>query len=363
MRLTRLHCENFRNLADVTVQLDDSVNLFYGENGSGKTSLLETLYFLSTGRSFRGNRLNPIKQRGKDFTLVSAELDSPSEGLVNIGVRRDETEKTIRLNGQPESRQSELARFLPILVLGPDTVDLIKGAPDERRKFLNQGMFHVEHSFNDLWRVGIRALQQRNSLLRQDSVLPSEIAPWTEQFAHACQKIHDLRSHYFDRFLPVFTDTYRFLLDLEGVKCSYQRGWDSSRSIQEVLEDQNESDQIRKFTQSGFQRADLRFTCNGVPVSQVCSRGELKLLSWAAVLAQGFVLSEASQKPIFLVDDLIAELDHKHQRAVSQLVQKQGGQVLVTGTDRQLLEALWDKDCGKLFHVEHGSVNELEKTE
>lgn len=363
MKLTRLHGENFRNLANVSLNLDDSVNLLFGSNGSGKTSLLEAVYVLSTGRSFRGVKIDPITRQGSDHYLVSGELSSPVDGAVSLGVRRDtDGSRILRINGAQESRMSEFARHLPTLVLGPDSVELLRGPPPERRKFLNQGVFHVEPSFNELWRQGVRALQQRNNLLRQDRSSIIDIEPWTFQLTELCERIHEQRENYFERFLPVFTETYRFLLDLEGVKCTYRKGWDSSRSLAEVYQGQLESDRQRKYTQSGFQRADIRFTCGGDPVSQVCSRGELKLLAWSAILAQGLVLSELSAKPIYLVDDLIAELDIKHQKAVASLLERQGGQVLATGTDENLLKALWSKGYGKLFHVEQGSITELEVT-
>lgn len=338
------------------------MNLLFGANGSGKTSVLESIGFLATGRSFRGIRLDPVAQRGSSYCLVSSEIDSQIHGKVTVGLRRDQSgDKILKVNGHNEARMSEAARHLPTLVLGPDSVELLRGSPSERRKFMNQGVFHVEHSFGELWRQATRALQQRNNLLRSERIDKSQVDIWTTQLAIQSNLIDKARAQYYERFLPVFTDTYRFLLDLEGVKCSYRRGWDSERTLDQVLEEQYESDSQRKFTQSGFQRADLRFTCNGQPVSQICSRGELKLLSWAAILAQGFVLSQDSNPPLFLVDDLIAELDAKHQTAVAQLLSQQEGQVLVTGTDEKLLKALWQKGYGKVFHVEQGSVKELEK--
>ncbi len=362
MRLTRLKINHFRNLTDVGVELHPSINLFYGANGSGKTSFLETLHFLSTGRSFRGTRLDPIKQIDAEFTLVSADLESLQEGVVTLGLRRDDKgERQIRINGQNELRQSELSRHLPVLVLGPDTVDLLKGTPDERRKFLNQGMFHVEQSFYDLWRQGMRALQQRNNLLRAEAA-PNEIDSWTVQFAEASEKIHAMRLSYFERLLPVFTETYRFLLNLDGVKCSYRRGWDQQYSLEDVFASQLSTDRDRGFTFSGFQRADLRFTIEGKPVSEICSRGELKLIAWAAILAQGSLLGRKEYSmPIYLVDDLTAELDRGHQQSIAQLLSKSGGQVLVTGTDPDRLQALWDNASLKLFHVKQGSISEVEK--
>jgi DNA replication and repair protein RecF len=172
-----------------------------------------------------------------------------------------------------------------------------------------------------------------------------------------------MRLSYFERFSPVFTETYRFLLDLKGVKCSYRRGWDKDRDLLDIYQEQLPTDRHRHFTHSGFQRADLRFTVDGKSVADMCSRGELKLIAWAAILAQGVILSESEQSsPVFLVDDLMAELDACHQSSVAELLTRIGGQVLVTGTDPNRLKTLWDLGSIKMFHVEQGSIRELEKT-
>ncbi|MFT4676735.1 MAG: DNA replication and repair protein RecF, partial [Candidatus Azotimanducaceae bacterium] len=231
-----------------------------------------------------------------------------------------------------------------------------------RRNFLNWGVFHVKPEFTQLWQGGVRLLRQRNALLRGKGS-ENELAAWTEKLIEANESIDRERQCYFDAFLPVFTDTYRFLMDLEGVKCSYRRGWDAESNLGDVFKHQLASDQQRRFTQSGFQRAEVRMTIDGTPVAQICSRGELKLLSWSMVLAQGLLVSEnQNSKAIFLVDDLAAELDLRHQKAIAELLVKHGGQVLVTGTDGEHLKGLWGKVSRKLFHVEQGKISEREQS-
>lgn len=364
MRLTRLHAENFRNLSDISVSFDPALNLFSGQNGSGKTSLLETVYFLGSGRSFRSAKVDPVTKRGEDFCLVTGEVETASHGLTSIGFHRTKDgQRTMRINGANQHQASELARYLPTLILGPQSVELLTGPPPDRRSFLNRAVFHVEHSFSEVWSQGVRSLRQRNVLLREEAP-SSELEPWTRQFISLSEQIDEMRSAFMEAFLPVFSDTYRFLLDLESVKCSYRRGWDQSKSLEEVLQDQLNTDRQRRFTHSGFQRADLRFTIEGKPVSEICSRGELKLIAWAAILAQGTLLARTEDsRPVFMVDDLVAELDKQHQIAVADLLSKIGGQVLVTGTDADRLKALWDKTSMKMFHVEQGSIRELEKQE
>jgi DNA replication and repair protein RecF len=363
VKLVQLRATHLRNLSEVSLGLDPSLNLFWGLNGSGKTSLLEAVYYLGTGRSFRGTQIDPVIQRGKVDCMVAGTVLTPDQRSIRLGIQRGEDgRRVIRVDGETKQHTSELARYLPSLLLGPATVELLNGPPALRRNFLNWGVFHVKPEFTQLWQGGVRLLRQRNALLRGKGS-ENELAAWTEKLIEANESIDRERQCYFDAFLPVFTDTYRFLMDLEGVKCSYRRGWDAESNLGDVFKHQLASDQQRRFTQSGFQRAEVRMTIDGTPVAQICSRGELKLLSWSMVLAQGLLVSEnQNSKAIFLVDDLAAELDLRHQKAIAELLVKHGGQVLVTGTDGEHLKGLWGKVSRKLFHVEQGKISEREQS-
>ncbi len=362
MRLTRLQVKNFRNFSEAALLPHPVLNLIAGKNGSGKTSLLEAVNFLGSGRSFRGPKVDPVMKRGHDICLVTGEVYSEQFGSISLGYQRSISgERSIRINGETKLQASDLARHLPTLLLGPQSVELLTGAPPERRNFLNRGVFHVEQSFGDVWSQGVRSLRQRNALLKVGAST-EDISSWTQQLIKYSTKIDDMRRCFVDQFIPVFTETYRFLLNLDGVKCSYRRGWDQQYSLEDVFASQLSTDRDRGFTFSGFQRADLRFTIEGKPVSEICSRGELKLIAWAAILAQGSLLGRKEYSmPIYLVDDLTAELDRGHQQSIAQLLSKSGGQVLVTGTDPDRLQALWDNASLKLFHVKQGSISEVEK--
>ncbi|MFT4796652.1 MAG: DNA replication and repair protein RecF [Candidatus Azotimanducaceae bacterium] len=364
MKLIQLQASNLRNLSNVSLDLDQGLNLFCGLNGSGKTSILESVYYLGTGRSFRGTQIDPIIQRGQSQCLVTGTVLALDQQSVRLGVQRDEAgRRLIRIDGETCQHASDLARYLPSLLLGPSTVELLTGSPGLRRNFLNWGVFHVKPQFSELWREGTRTLKQRNAVLREGGS-PAELEVWTTRLAVIGDQIHQARQDYFDKFLPVFSDTYRSLMQLEGVKCRYRRGWSKETPLLDVFNDQLGSDRHRRFTQSGFQRADIHLTIEGSPVAQTCSRGELKLLSWAMVLAQGVVLSQKeNSNAIFLVDDLAAELDERHQAAIAELLVQQGGQVLVTGTDSKRLKGLWGKVSRKLFHVEQGEIREQELSE
>jgi len=361
MRLSQLHISNIRNIVNVELQFHDLLNLFVGANGSGKTSLLEAIYFLGSGRSFRSQQLSSLVSEGSQSCTVFGIKQSGAI-QTRLGVHRHKDgSREIKINGVESSKASELARELPVLVLGPQTVDLLLGPPGDRRKFLNWGTFHVEPGFTEIWVSANRCLKQRNRLLRQGSTDSEEFETWTNELISGAEKIDDQRQRYFDRFVGVFSEVCQSLTELKDVRCDYQRGWESELAT--TYSDQKESDYKRGYTQSGFHRADLRITVAGKTAVSVCSRGELKILAWALLLSQGKIVSAGERdRPVYLVDDLTSEMDENHRENVCRHLLQSGGQVLATGIELNPLNDSWGAASRKVFHVERGafSVQESE---
>ncbi len=359
MTLERLEVHRVRNIISAELPLAPGLNLIYGENGSGKTSLLESAYFLSSARSHRSNLIEAMVQRGEHDCLVVGEKRWNSRKMI-IGVSRGKGgARDIRINGETVNRASELVKLLPTLVLGPESVSLLLGPPAFRRRFLNWGVFHVEHRFGTLWEDANRVLKQRNLLLRNHQRKGSgqELESWTYQLVQAAEKIDDLRSNYISDYEQVFLPLAGELAGLTDVRFRYVRGWDDDQSLAEVYARDLKNDQIRGFTQKGFQRADVRISVNGQPAEQVCSRGELKSLVWAMILAQGITAEQdQSLNTLYLIDDVASELDANHRRFVMQYLVRSGAQVLVTGVDQQLLTEAIGQFPVRMFHVEHGRV-------
>ena len=381
MSLKWLEARHFRNLSHISVDLDPGLNLFFGENGSGKTSVLESSYFLSTARSFRGAGLDTVVQRGAKGCLLRGKA---KVGIIehHIGITRDVGgSREIKIDSEITKKPSELARLLPTLVLGPQTVDLLLGSPASRRRFLNWGLFHVkpglvspggaapEISFSDFpikWEEANRCLRQRNVLLRQQASSPgswksSELEAWSERLAAYANQIDQQRNQYLELYRPLFAEVAQQLAGLEGVKLDYYRGWNREADLRGIYQKEADLDQKRGFTQKGFQRADVRITVCGQPAAKVCSRGELKSLVWAMVLAQGALASEigrlvGSGATLYLVDDLASELDDQHRQRVCKFLLGTGQQVLLTGLEEKSLLSACSNQYGRLFHVKHGQV-------
>jgi DNA replication and repair protein RecF len=362
MTLSRLSVSHLRNIVEIDVEFAPGVNLVNGDNGSGKTSLLEAVYFLGSGRSFRSYRLDPVINRDAQGCTVFGVLGR-GDRVHRVGVYRGrDGSRDIKVNGEVVSRASELARVLPVLMLGPDTVDVLLGPPALRRRFLNWGLFHVEPRFLSDWEMATRCLKQRNALLREYLASDSEIAVWTDQLCEVSLRLHGYRVEYFKAFGKRFAAICERLSGLANVTCHYRRGWNSERELAEVYEDQLGADKKRGFTGSGIHKAEMELLINGVPAVSVCSRGELKVLAWALYLSQGRVSSELGGVTglVYLVDDIAAELDATHREKVCSALLESECQVIATGIELDQLLNCWGGATTKLFHVEHGDIRVME---
>lgn len=363
MTLNRLFIQNLRNLEGVDITPSAQVNLIFGENGSGKTSILEAINLLALGRSFRSHKHKPlIRHQQLSFTVFGkVRTDDLSE--IPIGINRThDGEASFKANGVLVPSAADLAAYLPVQVINSETFLLLEGSPKVRRQFIDWLVFHVEHAFFPAWKAIQRCLKHRNSLLRRDRIDPFELAPWDQELIVLTERIHGFREDSFRQFCEVFDELCKEFIKLEGIKLGYYRGWDKDRSYADVLAAGIERDQRIGYTQSGSHRADLKITIDGQDAAEILSRGQQKLLVCALKIAQGYVFTRMTgRKSVYLVDDLPAELDEKHRALLVKWLATMGTQVFITGVEKDVLVSSWlDKPevMPKLFHVEHGKVVE-----
>lgn len=358
--LTWLEATRFRNLDNARLDFSPGLNLLFGANGSGKTSILESCYFLSQARSFRSTSLSPVIQKDREDFLLRGEVrEGVSVSQIGMSRNRD-GQRVIRVNEEDVRKASELAKILPVLLLGPESVDLLIGPPGLRRRFLNWGLFHVEPGFTQTWQEANRCLQQRNSLLRQNHAKAEELDTWTHQLVEASEALDRFRVSYVGLYQPIFNRMMAELSGRDDIVFDYHRGWSKESSLAELYEKDRIADQKKGFTQKGFQRADVRIHVAGVPATQVCSRGELKSLVWGMVLAQGRLAEErAAGRTLYLVDDLASEFDEENRVKVCDLLSDSGQQVILTGVERESLLSACSNKYGAMFHVEHGAIEEI----
>lgn len=363
MTLKRLFIQNLRNLNSVDIQPSDRVNLIYGENGSGKTSILEAINVLALGRSFRSHKHKPLIKNDQDAFTVFGKVLADDAAEVPIGINRKmDGTASFKANGDIVASAAVLASYLPVQVINSDTFMLLEGSPKVRRQFIDWLVFHVEPKFFNVWKDCQRCLKHRNSLLRRDRIDPFELATWDQELVQLTEQIHQFRSDCMEQFKATFYELLKEFISVDGIAISYYRGWDKDKSYRDVLQTGIDRDCQQGYTHIGTHRADLRITVNGQNAAEVLSRGQQKLLVCALKIAQGLVFSRISgRKTIYLVDDLPAELDEKHRNLLAHWLDTMATQVFITGVEQETLVSTWRNRPGletKLFHVEQGVVTE-----
>ena len=351
MYISQLRIENFRNLEMVEIQPGPGLNYFYGENGAGKTSVLEAMFLLSRGKSFRTPVSEELIRYQEKSFQVFVEIQEGAEKH-RLGLERSKKLWRARKNGQDVALLSDLSRSLPLVLMEPNSHSLVSGSPEVRRRFLDWGVFHVEPLFLDAWRQYSRGLKQRNAALRrgQHQVIDSLdeiIAPLGEQLGKFRQQYFETLEKEFSRQL----DSDRS--GLQDITLGYNKGWKPD-SLLESLQAHRERDIDQGISQSGPHRADLLLARDGRPVRTALSRGEQKNVAACLLLSQAELMKQAGHSPVVLMDDLASEFDRRHFHEVLEKALSCASQVWVTGVSADGLES-----PENVFHVEHGKVSKV----
>jgi len=354
MSLSLLSIHNLRNIQSAQIEPSPRLNLLLGANGSGKTSLLEAIYLLGRGKSFRSAYSRRIVSYNHPTLTVFAKASTKSGAFNTLGIQINDGKFRAKLNGKFEQKSSTLAAVIPLLFISPDGDKLIKGSPRQRRRFIDWGLFHVEHEFLSVWQRYNRILQQRNAVLRQKSV--AMLVSWDEQLVDAALKLNLFRLNYVENLVRLTKSFMQQLLGIDTVEFSYQSGWRRGENFEDVLKASIESDIRLGFTQKGPHRADLVMKIDGRAAAEYLSGGQQKLAACSLLLAQASVFNQYKQEScVILVDDLPSELDLQHRHLFMDLLYSIGGQVFVTATDSNLLQLAAYPEK-KTFHVEHGCI-------
>ena len=358
MYISKLDILQVRNLQDVRIQCHPRANFIYGQNGSGKSSLLEALYLLGRGRSFRHRDLKVVINRQADELVVSG-LAVANDGVqTRLGVRRTAAgEFQARCNGAAVHSSAELVAELPLQLIEPHSFDLLEGGPKQRRQFLDWGVFHVEHGYPVLWRSYQKALKQRNELLRRDRMSADLLLAWTTELALVGERLSDFRQQYLAQLATLVNQLMGRFIRVGEVQLAYSAGWDTDKPLLDALMEDRSRDTAGGRTHRGPHRADIRISVDRIPAAQMLSRGQTKLLVYALKLAQAQCYHQRSgDRCLFLVDDLPAELDVEHRELVVDCLNELGGQYFITGVERQDFSGICQKVEHQMFHVEQGCI-------
>lgn len=347
-----LQIENLRNLASVSIRAHDRLNLVVGDNGAGKTSIIESIVVLSRGRSFRTTVAAELIGPRTDRFRIFAETSSDSGQVSRLGLERAGKHWKARKDAVDLSQISQLTHSLPLILMEPNSHLLVSGPPEHRRKLIDWGLFHVEQGFLDTWKRYSKALKQRNAALKrkQNEVLESldlVLAPLGEKLSELRQTHATNLKRELGALMPQLSPSTGI------VTLSYKKGW-GENSFAQSLSESRDRDLERGLTHCGPHRADVELTQKDRAARTVLSRGEQKILSAAMLLAQAKLLSGLGEKPIILLDDLASEFDEGHFNNVLSMALEWGGQTWVTGT--RLSDPGSDHS---VFHVKRGELPDV----
>lgn len=357
MILRELRLDNLRNLHGLQLLPGTGVNVLVGPNGAGKTSILEGVYLLSHGRSFRTRLNDALLSQGAQQLDVFGVVEGASR-IARLGLQLAGAKWSARLDGV-DCRTLLLAlRRCAAVCFEPGSHALISGPSDGRRRLLDWGVFHVEHAFPEIAARYRRALRQRNAALREraaDDVLMA----WDEELVPAAVSLDSMRSRYLAEFVPRVTALLAlFLPELGGATVRVRRGWPADRELRDVLAESRGVDRERGHTTRGPHRADWQLSFPGAIRREQLSRGQEKLCAIACVLAQAQAFfAERSEWPIIILDDLASELDDEHQRLAFAALDAEV-QVFVSGTEMPS-GIRHSNRAFNGFHVEHGGIRAL----
>jgi len=361
MKLDSVQLTNFRNISSAKLEPSPSLTVIQGVNGSGKSSLVESVFYLGFGRSFRTSKHASVIKTGESGFSVFASCTNEKREKLTLGFQRSRDDSfTCSVNGAHSNKLSDLVSLVPVQLFTPQSTDLILGSPSERRKFCDWGLFHVEHQFQQVSTQYAKFLKHRNALLKQQADLTlSQNQYWETCFVETAQRLHGYRIDYVEKLRPIFCKYVQEILSGYEVTLSYYQGWEKDASLSESLVKKREYDGKIGHTSSGPHKADLRLKVNGVNAQELLSRGQLRMAVAALQMAQTELFNTLTdRKSIFLLDDVGAELDADKRELFIDGLLHMDTQVFVTAIESSQLEFIQKYNEKKMFHVEHGSVKE-----
>lgn len=355
MHISRLNIQRVRNLKTVALHELQPFNVFYGQNGSGKTSILEAIHLLATGRSFRTHMPKHYIQNECHDAVVFAQSVSEKIGMQKL----ISGEQLIKVNGDSVATQGQLAKILPLQLIDPLSTDIIDHGAKPRRQLLDWLMFHVEPEFYHAWQYYSRTLKQRNSLLKtRRNLTLQDLEPWNKMLSQYGDILHSQRVEIVEQWKVFLYDILQQLLPNLSIELDYVAGFHTEYGLAQDLMQYHQKDVDRRYTEYGPHRADLRLKTPTGDADVVLSRGQKKLLIMALKLSQIAMLHSCNKETVVLLDDVTAELDLTAQRRLIERLSQLGSQVFITTLDHESVKNhLHELSISyQLFNVENGQV-------
>lgn len=367
MYLKRLTAINFKSINQLDIEFDNKINCFVGNNGQGKTNLLDAIYFLSMCKSSLSSTDLQVIRHGQDFFVLQGfYLRQSVDENIYCGLKQGEG-KIFKRNGKTYERLADHIGFLPVVTVSPTDNELVEGSGEERRKYINGVISQIDHIYLDEVLRYNRLLAQRNSLLKSYSRTAFSydlIEAIDIQLAEYASVIHSKRKAFVEQLIGILQEYYnRVSGGQEKVSLRYKSHLNDTPA--EILFRENiEKDRVLQYTSVGIHRDDLTLLIDGYPIRNVGSQGQQKTYLIALKLAQfDFISKVAGIKPLLLLDDIFDKLDTGRVHRLIDMVANDGfGQIFITDTSKNRLEEVLAKVTSgyRFFRVDHSEFELVE---
>ncbi|MCF6288082.1 MAG: DNA replication and repair protein RecF [Proteobacteria bacterium] len=345
--INKLKLYNFRNFKKKTFIFNKKINIFYGENGTGKTTILESIYYLSTGKSFRkSNYKNLINFKESLLTVyLESENNNISISKNNTGVWKG------KLNNNNITKQSIITNIIPVVPIETEVYRLIDVGPIYRRNFLDWLVFHVKHDYLLLWKKTHKCIKQLN-ILYKNKAPQVEIDLWESNFIIFSEKLSQIRKEVFNKILPTILTLSEFMQsEIKDLSIIYKQGWNEKTSLKQQMEKDREKNLLYGKLQHGPQKMDIIIKANSKAAAQILSRGQKKILSISFYMAFIKFLNENQIQPIICLDDFDAELDDNKLKAAATFFNNINAQIFITSVQVEKIKKVFPN--AQVFHVKH----------
>lgn len=364
MRLKKLSISRFRNIEETVLCPEAGINVFFGNNGEGKTNFLESIYYLSILKSFRSSRPEDLVRWGDQSIILHAEVER--RGVSNdIRLMLDREGRRLRVNGKPAASYAEYCGEINTVLFTPEEIGMGRGAPETRRRYLNRAVLSGNVGYLSKYQAFAKTLKQRNALLKTGDVADLDI--WTEKFAESAAHVVQERLAFLQEIVPRLQNFYASISGGDLVDIQYIPSWskgserpDTAEALKETLSARRREELSRRTTLAGPHRDEIGFFLNGKPVRQHASQGEQRSFIIALKMAEIDYLKEKwGEPPVLLLDDLTSELDPERNCNLFEYLRMMEMQVFITTTTRETLSGLKNMNSG-FFKVAGGRiVNEV----
>ncbi len=341
MWIKNIKIKNFRNYEQEEIKLEKNINIFYGKNAQGKTNIIEAIFLCSLGKSFRAKKDNEMIKLNEQNAIVEIEYEkSDRDGKIKIEIGN---KKNIYLNGIKIKKLSELLGNLNIVIFTPDDINILKGGPQNRRRFLDIMISQLRPNYMHILNLYIKTMEQRNNYLRQIKEEHKDenlLEIWDEKLAEYAIKIYEYRKEFIEKIIKKLDIIHKNITNgEEQIELEYVTECDSKEKYLKLLKERRKLDIIKGFTTKGVHRDDFMIYINKKDIKIFGSQGQNRTAMLSLKLAELQVIyDEIGEYPILLLDDFMSELDKTRRKNFLENIE--GTQVIITGTEKLDIENL-----------------------